>query len=127
MSQVLQGLVYLHEQGVIHRDIKGANILTTKDGTVKLADFGVATKSNVNEYSVVGTPYWMAPEVIELSGASTSSDIWSLGCTVIELLDGRPPYHKLQPMPALFRIVNDDHPPLPEGASPVSLFNISVD
>jgi len=60
----------------------------------------------------------MAPEVIELSGATTASDIWSLGCTVIELLDGKPPYHKLQPMPALFRIVNDDHPPLPEGASP---------
>ncbi len=63
----------------------------------------------------------MAPEVIELSGATTASDIWSLGCTVIELLDGKPPYHKLQPMPALFRIVNDDHPPLPEGASPVSI------
>lgn len=118
MTQVLSGLVYLHDQGVIHRDIKGANILTTKEGLVKLADFGVATKSNLSESSVVGTPYWMAPEVIELSGATTASDIWSLGCTVIELLDGKPPYHKLQPMPALFRIVNDDHPPLPEGASP---------
>ncbi|KAL0296455.1 UNVERIFIED_CONTAM: MAP3K epsilon protein kinase, partial [Sesamum radiatum] len=61
----LEGLVYLHEQGVIHRDIKGANILTTKEGLVKLADFGVATKLNeadVNTHSVVGTPYWMAPE-----------------------------------------------------------------
>ncbi|KAI4212487.1 MAG: hypothetical protein LQ351_004739 [Letrouitia transgressa] len=120
MSQVLHGLLYLHEQGVIHRDIKGANILTTKQGLVKLADFGVATRTTtLHESSVVGTPYWMAPEVIELSGATTASDIWSLGCTVIELLDGRPPYHKLQPMHALFRIVNDDHPPLPEGASPV--------
>ncbi|KAK3063807.1 hypothetical protein LTS18_012617 [Coniosporium uncinatum] len=119
MSQVLHGLLYLHEQGVIHRDIKGANILTTKEGLVKLADFGVATNAaGLHEASVVGTPYWMAPEVIELSGATTASDIWSLGCTVIELLDGKPPYHKLQPMPALFRIVNDDHPPLPEGASP---------
>ncbi|KAG9971252.1 hypothetical protein KCU78_g23609, partial [Aureobasidium melanogenum] len=120
MTQVLNGLLYLHEQGVIHRDIKGANILTTKEGLVKLADFGVATRKDtgLHESSVVGTPYWMAPEVIELSGATTASDIWSLGCTVIELLDGRPPYHKLQPMPALFRIVNDDHPPLPEGASP---------
>ncbi|KZF25666.1 cytokinesis protein sepH [Xylona heveae TC161] len=119
MSQVLHGLLYLHEQGVIHRDIKGANILTTKEGLVKLADFGVATRTTgLHESSVVGTPYWMAPEVIELSGATTASDIWSLGCTVIELLDGKPPYHKLQPMPALFRIVNDDHPPLPEGASP---------
>lgn len=120
MSQVLHGLLYLHEQGVIHRDIKGANILTTKQGLVKLADFGVATKTTTfHESSVVGTPYWMAPEVIELSGATTASDIWSLGCTVIELLDGKPPYHKLQPMHALFRIVNDDHPPIPEGASPV--------
>ena len=121
MTQVLNGLLYLHEQGVIHRDIKGANILTTKEGLVKLADFGVATRKDtgLHESSVVGTPYWMAPEVIELSGATTASDIWSLGCTVIELLDGRPPYHELQPMPALFRIVNDDHPPLPEGASPV--------
>lgn len=119
MSQVLQGLVYLHEQGVIHRDIKGANILTTKQGLVKLADFGVASRtSGLHESSVVGTPYWMAPEVIELTGATTASDIWSLGCTVIELLDGKPPYHQLQPMPALFRIVNDDHPPLPQGASP---------
>ena len=122
MSQVLHGLLYLHEQGVIHRDIKGANILTTKQGLVKLADFGVATRTTtLHESSVVGTPYWMAPEVIELSGATTASDIWSLGCTVIELLDGKPPYHKLQPMHALFRIVNDDHPPLPEGASPVRL------
>ena len=118
---MLQGLLFLHEQGVIHRDIKGANILTTKEGLVKLADFGVATtqKSSSNGASVVGTPYWMAPEVIELSGASTASDIRSLGCTVIELLDGKPPYHKFAPMPALFRIVNDDHPPLPEGVSPL--------
>jgi serine/threonine protein kinase len=119
LSQVLQGLLYLHEQGVIHRDIKGANILTMRDGLVKLADFGVATKGNVGESSVVGTPYWMAPEVIQLSGATTASDIWSLGCTAIELLDGKPPYSNFPPMPALFRIVNDDHPPLPEGASPV--------
>jgi serine/threonine protein kinase len=120
IAQVLQGLLFLHEQGVIHRDIKGANILTTKEGLVKLADFGVATKQQgLAEGSVVGTPYWMAPEVIELSGATTASDIWSLGCTVIELLDGKPPYHKFAPMPALFRIVNDDHPPLPEGASPL--------
>ncbi|KAJ6164224.1 Cytokinesis protein sepH [Penicillium chermesinum] len=119
MSQVLHGLLYLHEQGVIHRDIKGANILTTKEGLVKLADFGVASRTTgLSESSVVGTPYWMAPEVIELSGATTASDIWSLGCTVIELLEGKPPYHSLAPMPALFRIVNDDHPPLPQGASP---------
>jgi serine/threonine protein kinase len=121
LTQILHGLLYLHDQGVIHRDIKGANILTTKDGLVKLADFGVATRTNgLSDSSVVGTPYWMAPEVIELAGASTSSDIWSVGCTVIELLEGKPPYYKLASMQALFRIVNDDHPPLPEGVSPVS-------
>jgi serine/threonine protein kinase len=127
MSQVLHGLLYLHEQGVIHRDIKGANILTTKQGLVKLADFGVASRTTgLHESSVVGTPYWMAPEVIELSGATTASDIWSLGSTVIELLEGRPPYHKFQPMQALFRIVNDDHPPLPQGASPVGYCRVPL-
>jgi serine/threonine protein kinase len=122
MTQVLQGLQYLHDQGVIHRDIKGANILTTKDGTVKLADFGVSTSTLAGpdkEAQVVGTPYWMAPEIIQLSGATSASDIWSVGCTVIELLQGKPPYHNLAAMPALFAIVNDDHPPLPEGVSPV--------
>lgn len=122
MTQVLQGLHYLHDQGVIHRDIKGANILTTKDGTVKLADFGVSTSTLAGpdkEAQVVGTPYWMAPEIIQLSGATSASDIWSVGCTVIELLQGRPPYHNLAAMQALFAIVNDDHPPLPEGVSPV--------
>ncbi|KDN49612.1 hypothetical protein K437DRAFT_255295 [Tilletiaria anomala UBC 951] len=120
VSQVLEGLCYLHDQGVIHRDIKGANILTNKDGSVKLADFGVATKTGaMNDYAVVGSPYWMAPEVIDQSGATTASDIWSVGCVVIELLEGKPPYSELEPMPALFRIVQDDFPPLPESASPV--------
>ncbi|KAI0060355.1 hypothetical protein BV25DRAFT_1917717 [Artomyces pyxidatus] len=123
ISQVLEGLVYLHDQGVIHRDIKGANILTTKDGAVKLADFGVASNTTAagaaSDDAVVGSPYWMAPEVIEQFGATTASDIWSVGCTVIELLEGRPPYHFLKPMPALYRIVQDDCPPIPEGASPI--------
>lgn len=105
ISQVLQGLVYLHDQGVIHRDIKGANILTNKDGTVKLADFGVAsstTTGGVSNDAVVGSPYWstsisytskeadsyfaiVAPEVIEQSGATTASDIW-LALTFCSLL-----------------------------------------
>ncbi|KIM28334.1 hypothetical protein M408DRAFT_140026 [Serendipita vermifera MAFF 305830] len=118
ISQVLHGLVYLHDQGVIHRDIKGANILTNKDGCVKLADFGVST-TQVSDSAVVGSPYWMAPEVIEQQGATTASDIWSVGCVVVELLEGKPPYHFLDPMPALFRIVQDDCPPIPDGASPI--------
>ncbi|KAG4105456.1 hypothetical protein H8356DRAFT_1027706 [Neocallimastix lanati (nom. inval.)] len=118
ISQVLDGLLYLHEQGVIHRDIKGPNILTTKDGSAKLADFGVATCMGENaDKSVVGSPYWMAPEVIELNGATTASDIWSVGCTTIELLSGEPPYYNLSPMSALFRIVEDEHPPIMEGIS----------
>ncbi|KNC82592.1 STE/STE11/CDC15 protein kinase [Sphaeroforma arctica JP610] len=119
-KQVLVGLTYLHDQGVIHRDIKGANILTTKAGTVKLADFGVATQlQDQEEGSVVGTPYWMAPEIISLCGAREVSDVWSVGCTVVELLTGNPPYFNLAPMPALFRIVQDDHPPIPSTVSPV--------
>ena len=116
-TQVLKGLAYLHAQGVVHRDIKGANILATKDGTIKLADFGVATEGGDFE-GVVGTPYWMAPEIIEMTGNSgTACDIWSVGCTVIELVTGAPPYFDLNPMPALFRIVQDEHPPLPDNIS----------
>ncbi|POW05234.1 hypothetical protein PSTT_09862 [Puccinia striiformis] len=121
ICQVLEGLLYLHEQGVIHRDIKGSNILATKEGGVKLADFGVATRTGgLSDNAVVGSPYWMAPEVVDQSGATTASDIWSVGCVVIELLEGKPPYYFLDPMPALFRIVNDDCPPLPESASPIA-------
>ena len=119
LQQVLQGLEYLHIQGTIHRDVKGANILTTKEGQVKLADFGVAARTGVlRDQSVVGTPNWMAPEVVELNGATSASDIWSMGCTIIELLTGNPPYHSLDPMAALFAIVERDHPPIPEGISP---------
>jgi serine/threonine protein kinase len=124
ISQVLEGLIYLHEQGVVHRDIKGANILTTKDGSVKLADFGVSSRTagpalEGNDNEVVGSPYWMAPEVIEQSGASTASDIWSVGCVVVELLEGKPPHGELAPMQALWRIVQDESMKIPDGASPV--------
>lgn len=131
IEQVLRGLAYLHSQGVVHRDIKGANILTNKDGIVKLADFGVAArlsddvrmedKSSQKEEDMdaqpVGTPYWMAPEVVELKTVTASSDIWSVGCLAIELLTGYPPYFDLQPLSALYNIVQDSHPPLPNGAS----------
>ncbi|KAK9238502.1 kinase-like domain-containing protein [Lipomyces kononenkoae] len=115
-AQVLQGLVYLHDQGVIHRDIKGANILTTKEGIVKLADFGVATRAS-DDPQVVGTPNWMAPEIILLNGATSASDIWSVGCTIIELITAKPPYNDLEQMQALYRIVHDEHPPIPAGIS----------
>ncbi|KAI7880610.1 kinase-like protein [Lichtheimia hyalospora FSU 10163] len=119
-SRILEGLVYLHDQNVVHCDLKAANILTTKTGDVKLSDFGVSVNLQLKETvtgSVAGTPNWMAPEVIQLQGASTKSDIWSLGCTIIELFTGKPPYADLIPMTTLFRIVEDECPPLPTTTS----------
>ncbi|KAG9124161.1 hypothetical protein FRC07_012619 [Ceratobasidium sp. 392] len=120
--RILEGLHYLHQSSVVHCDLKAANILTTKNGNVKLSDFGVSLNltamEKVNE--VAGTPNWMAPEVIELKGASTKSDIWSLGCVVIELLTGRPPYGDIpNGLTVMFRIVDDEGPPIPEGFSPM--------
>ncbi|KAL0217469.1 hypothetical protein RCL1_008050 [Eukaryota sp. TZLM3-RCL] len=120
IAQVLDGLIYLHDQAVIHRDIKGANILMNHEGKVKLADFGVSVlvDGTKRAESVVGTPFWMPPEVIEQSGACEQSDIWALGCTVVELIKGNPPYGHLAPMAALFRIVTEPSPPLPDDISP---------
>jgi len=129
VHQVLIGLEWLHEQGVCHRDIKGANLLITKDGQVKLADFGVAKKEDSRptaKNSVVGTPYWMAPEIIQMSAFTTASDIWSLGCTILELLTGEPPYFELKPITALYRIVQDEHPPLPSDLSPALLSFVTM-
>ena len=123
IMQVLEGLDFLHEQGVIHRDIKGANILISTGGQVKLADFGVAAKMegglDTQANSVVGTPYWMAPEIIQMSGFTTAADIWSVGCTVLELTTGAPPFFEHPPMAALFRIVNEQCPPIPSSVSPL--------
>ncbi|KAK6458033.1 uncharacterized protein RJT20DRAFT_125934 [Scheffersomyces xylosifermentans] len=112
---ILHGLNYLHEQGVVHRDVKAANVLLTEDGDIKLADFGVATTVTTQHHSVEGTPNWMAPEtVLGGDGICTASDIWSLGATIIELFNTNPPYHDLNPMAALHAIGTDDHPPLPK-------------
>lgn len=120
-SQILEGLVYLHNQQVVHCDLKAANILTTKNGEVKLTDFGVSLNLKINDSDIgeiaAGTPYWMAPEVITLQGASTASDIWSLACTIVELLTGKPPYHDLNKHAALYRIVEEECPPIPENIS----------
>ncbi|KAI4522198.1 hypothetical protein K525DRAFT_199375 [Schizophyllum commune Loenen D] len=119
--KILEGLHYLHQNDVVHCDLKAANILTTKTGNVKLSDFGVSLNLRAMEREikdVAGTPNWMAPEVIELKGASTKSDIWSLACTVIELLTGKPPYSDVgNSMSVMFRIVEDKMPPLPESCS----------
>ncbi|KAJ3071279.1 hypothetical protein HDU98_005589 [Podochytrium sp. JEL0797] len=126
IAQVLEGLEYLHDQGVIHRDIKAANILTTKSGTVKLADFGISSKlaTGLSENdSIMGSPFWMSPEIIQLQGAVKTSDIWSVGCTVVELLEGKPPYYTYDPMSVLFNIVQDEHPPFPKAQMSKELFD----
>ncbi|KFR11773.1 Serine/threonine-protein kinase PAK 7, partial [Opisthocomus hoazin] len=114
---VLRALSYLHNQGVIHRDIKSDSILLTSDGRIKLSDFGFCaqvSKEVPRRKSLVGTPYWMAPEVISRlpygTEASTPVDIWSLGIMVIEMIDGEPPYFNEPPLQAMRRI-RDNLPP----------------
>lgn len=106
--ETLFGLSYLHSMGKMHRDIKGANILLTEAGDVKLADFGVSAQitATINKRkSFIGTPYWMAPEVAAVErkgGYNQLCDIWAIGITAIELAELQPPMFDLHPMRALF-------------------------
>ena len=113
VKQILHGLDYLHSRGVIHRDIKCGNILVTKDGSVKLADFGIATGFGSSSTQATGSPYWMSPEVIEMKPSDSSADIWALGCTIIELLTGQPPYYEFNQVQAMFCMVENERPPFP--------------
>ncbi|KAK8704935.1 hypothetical protein V6N13_048547 [Hibiscus sabdariffa] len=123
-KQLLLGLEYLHKNRIVHRDIKGANILVDNKGCIKLADFGASKKvvelATINgAKSMKGTPYWMAPEVILQTGHSFSADIWSVGCTIIEMATGKPPWsQQYQEVAALFHIgTTKSHPPIPEHLS----------
>ncbi|XP_078462124.1 mitogen-activated protein kinase kinase kinase kinase 3-like isoform X1 [Lampetra planeri] len=115
--ETLQGLAYLHSRGKMHRDIKGANILLTDHGDVKLADFGVSaqiTATIAKRKSFIGTPYWMAPEVAAVErkgGYNQQCDVWAVGITAIELAELQPPLFDLHPMRVLFLMSKSGYQP----------------
>ncbi|KAK7386464.1 hypothetical protein VNO78_26709 [Psophocarpus tetragonolobus] len=122
---ILSGLAYLHSKKTIHRDIKGANLLVDSAGVVKLADFGMAKHLTGFEanLSLRGSPYWMAPELLQAVMQKDNSpdlafavDIWSLGCTIIEMFTGKPPWSEYEGAAALFKVMKET-PPIPETLS----------
>jgi protein-serine/threonine kinase len=116
--ELLIALQFIHENGVIHRDIKAANILISKEGKVKLCDFGVAaqlTSTALKRTTMAGTPYWMAPEVItEGATYNSKADIWSAGITIYEMATGNPPYSDKDALRAM-QFITQHEPPRLEG------------
>ncbi|CAH1389425.1 unnamed protein product [Nezara viridula] len=119
LKETIKAIQKLHENHVIHRDIKGSNILLTKNGEVKLVDFGISKElsSTLGRcLTSIGSPSWMAPEVVECKGNKTAydnrADVWALGITAIELGDGKAPFQDMHPTSALFQIVRNPPPTL---------------
>lgn len=121
--QILIGVVYLHRKNIIHRDIKGANILIDIKGCVKITDFGISkrlsplNKQQDKRASLQGSVYWMAPEVVKQAATTEKADIWSTGCVVIEMFTGRHPFPDFSQMQAIFKIGTSTTPEVPSWAS----------
>lgn len=129
VRQILTGLSYLHGKDIIHRDIKGANILVDNKGTIKISDFGISKKleasnilsgahNNKHRPSLQGSVFWMAPEVVKQTSHTRKADIWSLGCLVVEMMTGTHPYPDCTQLQAIFKIGGGRAAPtIPEHAS----------
>ncbi|KAF2447217.1 Ste11-type MAPKK kinase [Karstenula rhodostoma CBS 690.94] len=129
VRQILQGLVYLHSRDIIHRDIKGANILVDNKGSVKISDFGISKrvdtstllnggKKGAQRVSLQGSVFWMAPEVVRQTAYTRKADIWSLGCLIVEMYTGAHPHPTLSQLQAIFKIggPGEANPAIPETA-----------
>ncbi|KAI1176279.1 mitogen-activated protein kinase [Nemania sp. FL0916] len=129
VRQILEGLSYLHNRDIIHRDIKGANILVDNKGTIKISDFGISKKleatnilnganNNKNRPSLQGSVFWMAPEVVKQTSYTRKADIWSLGCLVVEMMTGQHPFPDCSQLQAIFKIGGGKAAPtIPDNAS----------
>lgn len=129
VRQIVTGLAYLHARDIIHRDIKGANILVDNKGGIKISDFGISKKieasnilsgaaNNKNRPSLQGSVFWMAPEVVKQTSYTRKADIWSLGCLVVEMMTGNHPYPDCSQLQAIFKIGGAKASPnIPEAAS----------
>jgi mitogen-activated protein kinase kinase kinase len=121
VRQILCGLNYLHERDIIHRDIKGANVLVDNKGVIKISDFGISKKVEANLLSTAavhhphrpslqGSVYWMAPEVVRQTSYTRKADIWSLGCLIVEMFTGSHPFPDFSQMQAIFKVPPTDFP-----------------